>query len=126
MANTLKQFRRYFIVGIVSTIINYIFFKLIFLATNLIVLASFFGYIIGLINSYAFCKLWIFNQKNNKSVIEIIKFLFIYAIGGLLNSITIFSLHKLGFNYVLIWFIANGFAFLNNFIGTKFFVFKDL
>ena len=125
MDKTLKQFTKYFIVGLVSTAINYIIFKTIFFSTNLIVLGSIFGYFAGLINSYIFCKLWIFNQKNKKSVFEIIKFLFVYMLGGLLNSLTIFFLHKIGFNYVLSWLLSNSIAFLNNFIGSKFFVFID-
>ena len=59
-----------------------------------------------------------------KKWITFYKFIFVYCIGGLLNSLTIFFLDKLQFQFTLSWFIGTGLAVMNNFLGSKFIVFK--
>ena len=99
-------------------------YSLFFFLSKLIVLSSAIGYISGLINSYIFSKQWVFNHKESQYDRTFYKFIIIYLIGGILNSLTIFILDKLDFQYVLSWLIGNGLAVLNNFFGSKLFVFN--
>tara|TARA_B100000886_G_scaffold322394_1_gene265362 strand:+ start:357 stop:632 length:276 start_codon:yes stop_codon:yes gene_type:complete len=91
----------------------------------LIVFSAAIAYIAGIINSYIFGKKWVFKQREGRHNKTFYKFIFVYFIGGLLNSLTIFFLDKLQFQYILLWFIGNGLAVMNNFLGSKFFVFKN-
>ena len=125
MKKTIKQFNRYALIGVFSTLINYLIYNFLFFLTKLIVFSSTIAYIAGLINSYIFGKEWIFKQKGGKYNKTFYKFIFVYCIGGLLNSLTIFFLDKLQFQFTLSWFIGNGLAVMNNFLGSKFFVFKN-
>ena len=124
MKKTIKQFNRYVIVGIFSTLINYLIYNSLFFLSKLIVLSSAIGYAAGLINSYIFGKQWVFKQKEKLYDKTFYKFIIVYLMGGILNSLTIFFLDKLHFQYVLSWIIGNGLAILNNFFGSKLFVFN--
>lgn len=124
MKKTIKQFNRYAIVGIFSTLINYLVYYLIYTLSNLIVFSSAIGYLAGLTNSYIFAKIWVFPQKESKFKNTILRFILVYLIGGLLSSITIFLLDNLNFQYALSWFLGNGLAVMNNFIGSRLFVFS--
>lgn len=124
MKKTIKQFNRYAIVGIFSTLINYLIYYLIYNLSNLIVLSSAIGYIAGLTNSYFFAKIWVFPQKESNYKKTILRFILVYLLGGLLSSITIFLLDNLNFQYALSWFLGNGMAVMNNFIGSRLFVFN--
>ena len=119
------QIKRYTIIGIFSTLINYFFYYILYKFSGLIVLASFVGYFMGLLNSYFFGKKWVFNSYKPHNLKTISKFLIVYFTGALLNAFTIFILSKLGFSYYVCWFIGTVFATLNNFYGSKIFVFYD-
>ena len=121
----IKQFKRYSIVGACSTLINYFFYYLTFKIFGLIVIASFIGYFMGLLNSYFFGKKWVFNSNKSHNLKTISKFLIIYFIGALLNALTIYFLSKLSLNYYICWIIGTFFATLNNFYGSKKLVFND-
>lgn len=125
MKKIIKQFNRYALVGIFSTLINYLIYNFLFLLSNLIVLSSAVGYLAGLINSYIFGKKWVFNSKERLYNKSFYKFIIVYSIGGLLSTLTIFLLDKIHFQYVLSWFMGNGLAVMNNFLGSKLFVFKN-
>ena len=125
MKKTIKQFNRYALIGVFSTLINYSIYNLLFFFTKLIVFSAAIAYIAGIINSYIFGKKWVFKQREGRHNKTFYKFIFVYFIGGLLNSLTIFFLDKLQFQYILLWFIGNGLAVMNNFLGSKFFVFKN-
>ena len=124
MKKTLKQFKRYLIVGICSTLINFIVYRTLLFLTKIILLSSILGYLSGLINSYIFARLWVFSNRKFKISKTIINFFLIYFAGGLLNSLTIFYLNKFEIQYELSWLIGNSIAVLNNFFGSKIFVFK--
>jgi len=125
LKKTIKQFNRYALIGVFSTLINYSIYNLLFFFTKLIVFSAAIAYIAGIINSYIFGKKWVFKQREGRHNKTFYKFIFVYFIGGLLNSLTIFFLDKLQFQYILLWFIGNGLAVMNNFLGSKFFVFKN-
>ena len=117
------EFKRYSIVGVFSTLINYFTFYIFLKISNLVVISSFIGYFIGLTNSYFFGKEWVFKSKIKNNFKIIFKFILVYSLGGLLNSITIYFLNKYGFVYYVSWLMGTLMAIMNNFYGSKFFVF---
>ena len=119
------QIKRYSIIGIFSTLINYFFYFIFFRFSGLIVLSSFVGYFMGLLNSYIFGKKWVFKSRKPNNLKTISKFLIVYFFGALLNAFTIFVLSKLGLSYYVCWLVGTVFATLNNFYGSKMFVFWD-
>lgn len=120
-----NQFKRYSIVGFVSTLINFIFYNLTLMVFDKILLASFVGYFIGLINSYVFGKKWVFKSKISNNIKTITKFIFVYGFGAFLSAFTIYYLNKFSLGYNTSWMIGTFLSILNNFYGSKFFVFKD-
>ena len=121
----LNQFKKFVIVGLVSTFMNYLSFRFLYYISNLIIFSSAIGYLIGLSNSYFFGLKWVFKTKGKNYKKTIIKFLLVYFIGGLFNSLTIFLLKRSNINSSILWILGNGIALMNNFIGSKFIVFKD-
>ena len=121
----LNQFKKFVIVGLGSTSLNYLSFRFLYYISNLIIFSSAIGYLIGLSNSYFFGLKWVFKTKGKNYKKTIIKFLLVYFIGGLFNSLTIFLLKRSNINSSILWILGNGIALMNNFIGSKFIVFKD-
>ena len=120
-----NQFKRFSIVGFASTLINFVFYKLILKIFESILFASIIGYLMGLLNSYVFGKKWVFKSKKSTNIKTITKFIFVYAVGGVLSTLTIYFLNSISFGFSSSWFVGTFLAVLNNFYGSKFFVFKN-
>ena len=119
-----KQFIKFIIIGFKSTLINYFFFMILYKTTYNIFLASIFGYLAGNINSYIFGKKWIFKNSEIKNDFIFIKFLMVYLFGAyVLSSITNY-LSMLGIDHRLAWLVGISFCTLNNFLGSKYLVFR--
>ena len=123
--NISKQFLRFTLVGIQSTLINYFFYILIYDFTENLLIASFLGYFGGLFNSFIFGKKWVFRSLEVIRNKTIIKFVILYLFGFFIMTLIIDLLSKWGFEYRLAWCIGITFAITNNFLGSKYFVFKD-
>ncbi len=121
----INQFKKFVIVGLVSTFMNYIAFRVLYYISNLIIFSSAIGYLIGLSNSYFFGLKWVFKTKSKNFKKTIIKFLIVYFIGGIFNSLTIYLLKRFNIDYSILWILGNGIALMNNFLGSKFIVFKN-
>ena len=121
----INQFKKFVIVGLVSTFMNYIAFRVLYYISNLIIFSSAIGYLIGLSNSYVFGLKWVFKTKSKNFKKTIIKFLIVYFIGGIFNSLTIYLLKRFNIDYSILWILGNGIALMNNFLGSKFIVFKN-
>ena len=119
-----KQFIRFCFVGLISTILNFIFFTLLFNFHFGIFISSLSGYFIGLLNSLFFGKNYVFKSKNQLGKVLVLKFLFIYLFGALVMSLTLKGLISIGINHFLAWSLALSLSIINNFFGSKFFVFK--
>lgn len=77
-------------------------------------------------NSFAFSKIWIFSgsrfKKLNKAFIF---FIFIYFLGGIEMTIIInVGIYLFG-DYKLAWLFGAGIAAINNYLGSKFLIFKN-
>ena len=124
MKNSSRQFLRFIIIGIKSTIVNYLFYILLYQLTSNIFLSAIIGYCSGLMNSYIFGKSWVFKNSEKDRLNVFVRFLLVYFIGALIMvSITSYLSLK-GIDYRLAWSFAICLVIFNNFLGSKYFVFK--
>ena len=119
-----QQFSKFIIIGFISTFINYLLYLLCFAVSKNILFSSSIGYLSGIINSYIFGKKWVFKIKNKTNLLSIIKFLLVYLIGGIVMTLIINYLFNKGFEYRLAWCFGISYSVLNNFLGSKYFVFS--
>ena len=88
-------------------------------------MASLVGYISGIFNSFIFGKKWVFRSLEATQKITIIKFVIVYLVGCLIMTLIINLLSKWGFEYRLAWLFGITYSIFNNFLGSKYFVFKN-
>ena len=120
-----NTFKRFVIIGIVSNILNFTFYTLIFLIFSNIVVSSVVGYSLGVLSSYYFGKVWVFESEQVFKLSEMFKFMLIYIIGGLGMTLIIIWLNQdLNINYQVSWIGGAIFAIINNYLGSKYIVFK--
>ncbi len=119
-----REIKRFIFIGLLSTLLNYIIYLILINLTSNIIFSSFFGYSSGLINSFIFGKTYVFSNFLEIKFFLLIKFLLIYAAGGLIMTFIILLCSKIGLNYTFSWFIGVSLSFINNFIGCKFYVFR--
>ena len=119
-----KQFFRFLIIGFISTGLNFVVYNFLFLINLNIIICSIIGYFTGIINSYWFGKKWVFMNSSSKNYNLIAKFVVVYFLGGLIMTIIVYQLNRLNFEYRISWFLGLCISLLNNFLGSKFFVFK--
>ena len=120
-----NNFKRFVIIGVVSNIINFTFYTLIFLIFSNIVVSSVVGYSLGVLSSYYFGKVWVFESEQVFKLSEMFKFMVIYIIGGLGMTLIIIWLNQdLNIDYQISWIGGAIFAIINNYLGSKYIVFK--
>ena len=123
----LVEISRFLLIGIFSTLINFLFFIIsIFLFSAGLMQAVINGYLFGFISSFYFGRAWILSQRYKFKMTTFLKFVFSYFIGGLITLFVIFiasSNFQLG--NILSWFIGTGITALLNFTLLKLWVFKD-
>ena len=120
------QIFKFLIVGVFSSILNFLVYKSIYIFTANINLSSVLGYCIGLLNSFLFSSKWVFS--NNRCIRldkAFIVFVLIYALGGLEMVTTINVLYKLSANHIIAWLCGACLAAINNFLFSKYLIFKN-
>ena len=120
------QIIKFLITGLLSSFLNFVFYSIIYRLDRNINIAAFAGYFVGLLNSFLFSKIWIFSGSNmkftNKSFIF---FCAIYILGGIEMTIVInLGIYFFG-NYKLAWLMGASVAAINNYLGSKFLLFKS-
>ena len=119
------QIIRFIISGLIATCINFFIYNLIYLIYKNIIFASFFGYSTGLLSSFIFAKIWVFKNNSQKKIIKsFFIFSFIYFLGGLEMSLIIYLLNQLLINHRFSWLCGTFIGALNNYLGSKYFLFK--
>ena len=112
--------------GVFSSVLNFLVYKSIYSFTANINLSSFLGYFIGLLNSFLLSSKWVFsNNKYIRFNKAFILFVLIYFLGGIEMTTTINVLYKLSINNNIAWLCGASFAAINNFLFSKYLVFKD-
>jgi len=123
---TTQQFIKYGIVGVINTLIT---LSVIFLLMNGFdvnyLISNIVGYMLGFINSFILNKLWTFKSKGklkNELFLFIIAFLVCY---GAQLLFLIFLIEGLDFSAEISQIIAMAFYTILNFLGNKYFTFKQ-
>ena len=120
------QISRFIVIGISSSILNFLVYKFTYILTSNINLSSIFGYCIGLVNSFLFSSRWVFASKRYiKLDKRFLMFTLIYILGGIEMSITINVLYEMISNHIIAWICGASFAAINNFLFSKYLIFKD-
>jgi putative flippase GtrA len=89
------------------------------------VFSSVLGYSIGLFNTYLLGRIWVFNSEQPNQFKEIVKFLVVYFIGGAgMTLIIVWLNNELNIDYKASWIGGAIFAIVNNYLGSKYIVFK--
>ena len=119
------QIFRFFISGLISTFINFLVFNSFYLIFKNIIFASLLGYSTGILTSFIFAKIWVFRVNSQKRIIKsFFIFCLIYFLGGLEMSLIIILLSRLIDNYKIAWLFGAFIGALNNYLGSKYFLFK--
>ena len=119
------QIFRFFISGLIATFLNFFVFNSLYLIFKNIIFASLFGYLTGLLSSFTLAKIWVFRDNSQTKIIKsFFIFCLIYFLGGLEMSLIIIFLSRLIDNYRIAWLIGAFFGALNNYLGSKYFLFK--
>ena len=116
---------RYLVSGVIASSINFIVYRTLYLLFNKILFASICGYFVGLLVSFLFAKLWVFQDKSKRSIIKSFSlFCLIYLFGGLEMSLVIYFLNQLFNNYKIAWFVGAFIGSMNNYLGSKYISFR--
>ena len=125
MKENKNQIFRFIISGLISTFINFLVYSLIYSIFKNIIFASIFGYSTGLITSFILAKIWVFRDNSQKKIFKsFFIFCIIYFLGGLEMSLIIIFLNQLLINHKFSWLCGTFIAALNNYLGSKYFLFK--
>jgi len=120
-----KDIQRFLGVGLLSNAINFfLYYALVNININLS-LSSILGYLSGLVCSYHFGRVWVFGHIFKVTPKKVISFISVYILGSIwmIGTINILVVN-FGFDFKLAWLFGAGIAIVNNFLGSKFFVFK--
>ena len=122
--NNLQIFK-FFVSGFIASSINFLVYNSLYLIFKKLVIASFCGYFIGILFSYALAKIWVFQNKSRQNFLKSFPvFCLIYFFGGIEMSAVIFFLNQLLNNYKVAWIFGAFVGSVNNFLGTKYFLFR--
>ena len=122
--NNLQIFK-FFVSGFIASSINFLVYNSLYLIFKKLVIASFCGYFIGILFSYALAKIWVFQNKSKNYLFKsFVAFCLIYFIGGIEMSLVIVFLNQILNNYKIAWLFGAFVSSLNNYLGAKFFLFS--
>ena len=120
-----NQILRFFVSGLIATSINFLVYSSFYLIFKKIIFASVLGYSTGLLTSFILAKIWVFEDKSKKSIVKsFFIFCSIYFLGGLEMSLIIVFLNQITNNYKVAWIFGAFIGSLNNYLGSKYFLFK--
>lgn len=121
----LIQIVKFFIVGVIATLIDFVFLFIFKSILNLnIVLANTLSFIISLIYNYIASTKWVFDvSENNDKKKSFILFIFFSVLGLMLNDLIVWGLsEKIGIHYMLAKIFATAVVMVFNFITRKMFL----
>ena len=122
--NNLQIFR-FFVSGLIASGINFLVYSTLYLFLKNLVIASFCGYFVGILFSYALAKIWVFQNKSRQNLLKSFPtFCLIYFLGAIEMSFVIVFLNQFLNNYRIAWLFGAFIGALNNYLGVKYFLFR--
>ena len=120
-----QQILRFFVSGVIASVCNFITYLAFYQIFSNILIASVFGYCIGILVSFIFAKSWVFKNRSSQPLVKsFYLFCFIYVLGGMEMSIVIMLINNLVGNYIIAWLCGAFIGSLNNYLGSKYLSFK--
>ena len=122
--NNLQIFK-FLVSGLIASGINFLVYSSLYLIFKKLVIASFGGYFIGILFSYALAKIWVFQNKSRQNLLKSFHtFCLIYFLGAIEMSFVIVCLNQFLSNYGIAWLFGAFIGVLNNYLGVKYFLFR--
>ena len=122
--NNLQIFK-FIVSGVIASGINFLVYNSIYLIFKNLVIASFCGYFIGIIFSYALAKIWVFRNRSRQNLLKSFPtFCLIYCLGAIEMSFVIVLLNQFLNNYRIAWLFGAFIGALNNYLGVRYFLFR--
>ena len=122
--NNLQIFK-FIVSGLIASVINFLVYSSLYLIFNNLVIASFCGYFVGILFSYALAKIWVFQNKSRQNLLKSFPvFCLIYFLGAIEMSFVIVFLNQFLNNYRIVWLFGAFIGASNNYLGVKFFLFR--
>ena len=119
------QIFKFIVSGLIASGINFLVYSSLYLIFKKLVIASFCGYFIGIIFSYALAKIWVFQNKSRQNFLKSFPtFCLIYFFGAIEMSSVIVFLNQFLNNYRIAWLFGAFIGALNNYLGVKYFLFR--
>ena len=119
------QISKFIFSGLIASGFNFLVYISLYLIFKKIVLASFCGYLVGILFSYVLAKLWVFQNKSRQNTLKSFPaFCLIYFLGGIEMSIVIFFLNQFLDSYRIAWLFGAFIGSLNNYLGSKYLLFR--
>ena len=122
--NNLQIFK-FFVSGLIASGINFLVYSTLYLFLKNLVIASFCGYFVGILFSYALAKIWVFQNKSRQNLLKSFPtFCLIYFLGAIEMSFVIVFLNQFLNNYRIAWLFGAFIGALNNYLGVRYFLFR--
>ena len=122
--NNLQIFK-FIISGLIASGINFLVYSSLYLIFKKLVIASFCGYFVGILFSYALAKIWVFQNKSRQNLLKSFPaFCLIYFLGATEMSFVIVFLNQFLNNHRISWLFGAFIGALNNYLGVKYFLFR--
>ena len=120
-----KQLLRFLVSGLIASSFNFLSYRTLYLIFKNILFASISGYLVGILVSFIFAKLWVFRNSSSKPLLKSFSlFCLIYFLGGIEMSLVIVFINSVIENYKIAWVFGAFIGSLNNYLGSKYFSFK--
>ena len=120
---------RFYIVGAIGLVINYIVSSYFFIYLNFDhIQSSILGIIVSLSSNFLLNKIWTFQDNNTKIKIilkQYVKYFIFNSVGVVIQLSIVFGLGKTNIDYGIIILIAISISSILNYIVNKKFIFKN-
>jgi len=124
---TVRQFVKFGIVGVSSTIIDWgIFYILNYYLGIYYLIAKVLSFLVSVVNSYIWNRRWTFRSQDQKKMHEFGRFVLVAIVGLALNTyIMYFAVSTLHLHYIFGLALATAIVMFWNFLINKFWTFKE-
>ena len=119
------QISKFLVSGVIASGLNFVAYQYFYLISRKLLFASISGYLIGLLVSFLFAKLWVFKPRPRQPIVKSFSsFCLIYFLGGIEMSLIIIFVNQLTNNYRIAWFFGALIGSINNYLGSKYISFR--
>lgn len=122
-----RQFVKFGIVGVSSTIIDWgIYLLLTRIFGVFYLMAKILSFGVAVLNSYIWNRRWTFRSNDPAKLRQFIKFLTISIVGVVLNTLIMFiAVDKFKLHDIFGLFLATAIVMIWNFLANKFYTFRE-